>query len=150
MPNSGDIVKALDFPAATVSVQNTAGTTSSTSYTSTLTSGTACGVAFVAPTSGKVLVHNSALLDHSTTGTSWCSWILRTGASIGSGSTALGLSASDSRAIKHIGTSESRQGDTYLITGLTPGASYNIVQQFRTTGATATFSDKVLSVTPTT
>lgn len=149
MPNAGDIIKALDFPAAVSAAEDTSGTTTSTTYTSTLTGGVACGVTFIAPTSGRVIVHNAALLDHSSaSGETYLGWILRTGSTVGSGTVV--VSAADSRAILHVGTAAERHGADHLAGGLTPGATYNIIQAFRTSASTATYANKVLIVKPTT
>jgi hypothetical protein len=128
--------------------QPTQGTTTSTSYTATLTGGTACGVAFVAPASGKVTVHSSATLLNSTTGLSYVSFEIRAGGSIGSGT--LFLAASDANAVQHVSTSVENQGKGIQVTGLVPGAVYNCRQMFKvgTAATTSTFNNKHLSVNP--
>lgn len=147
MTSAGSIVRAVDFTAAVIDTQATSGTTTSTSYTATLTGGTACGTAFTAPTSGKVTVHNVCQISNSGGNDTWCGWVLRTGSAVGSGTTVSGYSADDSRALLHNGTTVERNGSTLLVTGLTPGAAYNVQQQFRVAAGTGTFANKTLSVT---
>jgi hypothetical protein len=129
-------------------IQNTSGTTTSTTYTSTLSGvgATACGVTFVAPYSGKVVVHNGCKLSNSSSSNfAALAFHVRTGASIGSGSDV--LLAADSFAFSHTGVSAMRGGaPAKLVSGLTPGNSYNVVQEFRVDGGTGTFVDKYLLV----
>lgn len=138
-------------PPAPVTVsaeQATAGTTTSASYVETLTGGTACAFTFIAPPSGKVLAVNTGQLDNSSTAqTSLMSFVIRTGGTIGSGSTF--FAASDDDALRNIGTNESQYSHVRVIEGLTPGDTYNIRQAFRGSGGTiATFSRKRLAVIP--
>lgn len=127
--------------------ETAAGTTTSGTYTATLTGGTTCALTFTAPPSGKIIIHNVAQLDNSSTQTSLCSWQLRTGTTIGAGTVI--IDASDDRTIRQIGTNEARFGDSYLVTGLTGGSDYNVQQMFRGSGGTtATFSRKVLIIVP--
>jgi len=144
---AGQRVTALMFGQTKSDSQNAAATTTSTSYTSTLTGGTACGVAFVAPTSGEVIIHNSAFMDNSSTGRSYVSWIIREGDSIGSGATF--LDGGDESYIAELGSNDVTAGRAIHVTGLTPGASYNCQQQFKTSAATtASYSWRHLIVQP--
>lgn len=148
---AGDFLTAAllnnTFPTSMDDIQNTAGTTTSAAYVETLTSGTACSGVFTAPLSGKVIVVSSAQIDNSGAQTSLMSFVIRTGSSIGSGTTF--LAASDDDALRNIGTDETQDTYVRLVTGLTAGAIYNIRQAFRGSGGTtATFSRKRLSVIP--
>lgn len=146
---AGAKAKGSDFQnlEAKTDVQTAAGTTTSGTYTRTFTGATACSVVFTAPPSGKVLIMNNSQLDNSSTQTSLISWELRTGTTVGSGSVITG--ASDDRALRSIGTNEIQIGDSYLVTGLQPGADYNVEQQIRGSGGTtATFSRRRLIVQP--
>lgn len=124
--------------------QITSGTTTSTSYTATLTGGTACGVAFVAPPSGKVFIMNTCQTVPSG-GLALVTIRVRTGSSIGSGSDV--IAALDDN-IMYCG-SEIRATATMLVTGLTSGSSYNVQQLFKVAAGTGTFSRKALVVKPT-
>jgi hypothetical protein len=128
--------------------QATQGTTTATAYTATLSGGVACGLVFVAPLSGAVKVFNNATLLNSTTSISYCTFRIKTGGTIGSGTDFVG--ALDINAIYHGGSTVSRHGEGILITGLTPGFIYNIQQLFKITGgaSTLTTNNKHLAVAP--
>lgn len=135
--------------ATTVSTQNTNGTTTSTSYTATLSGGTACGLAFTAPLSGAVLIHNTSETFNSGSGLSYCTIQVKTGASIGSGTDVVAASDNESVASQSSsGVGQVRATATRLVTGLTPGSSYNVQQLFRVTSSTGTFGKKTLIVQP--
>lgn len=135
------------FGVTVTDVQTTAGTTTSTSYTNTLAGGTACGVVFTAPKSGAVVVHNSAFLDNSTTGRNYLAFDIRTGSTIGSGTSF--RAASDADMVASLGSNDMTMGRSVLVTGLTPGAIYNCQQAFKTSsGTTASYSWKQLVVQP--
>ena len=130
------------------------GTTNSTSFTGTLSGGATPGVVFVAPLSGAVEVGWSASFWNNTSGqTSQCSWELRTGGTIGSGTIVPGYDAQvyHQVATKHASSSNDFQaGDTFLVEGLTPGSTYNVRQMYAVSGGTATFSRKKIKVVPVT
>lgn len=145
--------------AGAPSVQNTVsggGTlVNTTTYTATLTTNGGAAIAFVAPPSGRVDVGwSSGLYNDTAAQEAWCSWELRTGASIGSGSTVAGYTAHDDRALRlkaANNTNDVQFGDTLLVEGLTPGAAYHVRQMFRTSAhatATATFARKKIKVVP--
>ncbi len=136
------------FPESVTDTETTAGTTTSVSYTATLTSGTACGLVFTAPKSGKVLVLNTAQIDCSSSAqTSLMSFAIRSGSSIGSGT--VFLAASDDDAVRNLGTNEIQVTHAVEVTGLTAGSTYNAQQAFRVSGgATATYARKRLAVIP--
>jgi hypothetical protein len=135
-------------PAAVKDTQGSNGTTTSTSFTDTLTTSPGAGVAFVAPTSGRVVIHNVARMANSAANETYCGFHVRTDASVGAGSDV--LVAADERSIIHVGTSVERAGTSYLLTGLTPGSDYNVVQSFRVSGGTGTYAYRSLTVAPTT
>lgn len=141
---------ALGVAVASLSSAS-ATTTGSTAYTETWTGGTPAGVAFVAPTSGKVIIRNSAFVDNNGAATirTYLSWILRNGAVVGSGTTV--SAANDTWAISQSETRDVMVGRSTLVTGLTPGNSYNVNQAMRTNNAanTATSEFRRISVKPT-
>jgi len=97
-------------------------TTNSTTYVALIP---APGGTFVAPGSGKVWIHIAAEVGQNASGTvSWMSFEVREGAVLGSGT--IVTAASDARAIAAGGPSECRPGRTCLVTGLTPGSTYNV------------------------
>jgi len=140
-------VAALESPTAvTVQAEQTAAITgiSSTSYTTT--GGAVCGISFIAPPSGKVLIHIAAELDN-TASVTLVSFRLGTGSTIGAGTVI--LSPSDDRSISNTGSDQTRYGVPYLVTGLTAGGEYNVRLEHRTTpGGTATVSRRLLIVEP--
>lgn len=140
------VIGPLAVAAAVSDEQGTSGTTTSTTYTSTLTGGTACGVAFVAPTSGRVLIANSARMINSGANQTYCGFIVRTGSTVGSGTSV--VSEADARALLHTTTAFARFSVTYLVNGLTAGASYNVQQSFRVAAGTGTYANKEIAVIP--
>lgn len=143
MSFTGDKLVAMQ----TVSdVQNTSGTTGSASKTSTLTGGTACGVAFVAPPSGRVTIYHACGLDNSGANFSIAGIRVRTGAVIGSGSDV--VADTDDSAVYKTGTGVDRRGASVPVTGLTEGASYNVQGRYSVGGGTGTFDRKVIIVQP--
>lgn len=125
-------------------VQNTSGTTTTTgSFPETLTGGTACGVTFVVPASGKFEVVNTCEISNSGAGYSVCTYVIRSGGTIGSGTVL--LAAAFEHAIVNVGTSSNRKSAVQSWSA-TPGATINIRQAFRVASGTGTFSRKFLSV----
>lgn len=126
-------------------IQNTAGTTTSGAFTATLTGGTACGVAFTAPASGKIMVYNNCEVQNSAAPTlSLCTIRIRTGSTVGSGSDI--LAAANAEAI--FGGVSFRAGTSRPLSGLTPGSLYNAQQLFAVGGGTGTYVNKSLIVAP--
>lgn len=124
-------------------IQNVAGTTTSTTYTATLSVGTACGLAFTAPASGKVLITHNCEVSNSASGFSLATIRVGTGASIGAGTVV--IAAADEEAVFASGLSV-RASTSRLVTGLTAGSPYNVQEQFRVTAGTGTFQRKSLIV----
>lgn len=127
--------------------QTVNGNTTSTSYTTTLTGGTACGVAFKAPPSGKVIINNTTHIA-TTAGAGFyalCTPRVCTGAVVGSG-TAI-LTAQDANACQANNDGGSSYARRTLITGLTYDNDYNVQQWFKVIGATTgTFGQKEIMV----
>lgn len=143
-----------DLLGETVSgISSASATTTSTSYTETWTGGTPAGVSFVAPTSGKVIVHSSSFVKSSsaTSGRrTLLSWILRNGAVIGSGTTV--SAANDTWALVSArSVKDSCFGRSTLLIGLTPGNAYNIRQAMKVINSadTGTSEFRQLVVKPT-
>lgn len=139
--------------AGTSSVQDevaSAGSTTSTSFTATLTSSTAPGVVFVAPPSGRVIVGWHSNLVNTTSGQeARVGWELRVGGTIGSGSVV--VAATDVRSLRIKGASTTNDvafGSTYLVTALTPGSTYNVRQMYRVSSGTGLFEAKIINVVP--
>lgn len=140
-----DIFGAIAQPASVTSVQNTSGTTTSNVFTSTLTGGTACSLVFVAPPSGRVNLTNAARMSTSG-GYGYCGYRLKTGNVVGSGTDVIADVVDD--CLITSGTNAMRSSVPKLITGLTPGSSYNIQQRFAVDSGTLTIVSKCMSVMP--
>lgn len=134
---------------STEDTQNTLGSTTSTTFTATLTGGTACGVTFVAPLSGIVWVFNNCFVENTgAAARAYCTHRVRTGGTIGSGVDV--VAAADENAIAAAGGAgdDMASGRAFRVTGLTPGQTYNVQQLFRVSGSTGNFAWKRLGVEP--
>lgn len=127
--------------------ENTVGTTTSGSASNTTLTGagaTACALTFVAPLSGKVDVHNTVQCSNSGSAVSICSFEVRAGAVIGSGT--VFFAASIPTAVYSV--TVVRGTVVTEVSGLTPGATYNVQQTFFVTGNTGSFENKTLAIRP--
>lgn len=119
-----------------------------------------CGLVFVAPPSGKVWVKVygflTVTLGANSLGRGELGWELREGSVIGSGSVVVAASTNLERLISAaVGSTtglinQASGGDAYLVTGLTPGADYNVRTMHRTNNAVhvVVVSERRLSVEP--
>ncbi len=144
-------IDTLESQVNTASATNndpTSRTTSSTSFTSTLSPANICGTSFVAPTSGTVLVMLRAQIQNSGVNYSAAGYEVREGSTVGSGT--VFLSSSDERAISTASTAGEGQGMTEYVSGLTPGATYNVFITHRTTNGASTLTTlrRAISVVP--
>ena len=140
MALTGDPLTAL---ASQGDIQVTNGTTGSTTYTSTLTGGVACGTAFVAPASGVVNIHYTSEVNN-TGGYTFATIRVRTGGVVGSGSDFLAVSDND--AVFH--NTNIRVGATRRLAGLAAGSTYNVQLLHKVTAGTGTVGKKEVGVTP--
>ena len=133
---------------STVALGTSAGTESDTQggnitgFTGTtfLTGATACGLSFVAPPSGKVLVHWAGNIEtNGTTDLGIISIRVGTGSTLGAGSVELAPDSDWSISSAGLAAnlaSRAHHGRTRLIDSLTPGDTYNAITQHAMTGAT--------------
>lgn len=126
--------------------QNTSGTTTSVTFTATLTGGTACGIAFIAPPSGVVWIYNTCAIGPGVVAYDFCDFQVRAGGVVGSG--AIIRSPSDNTAARHADANIVRFTVVTPVIGLTPGSTYNVQQQFRVNSGTGQFLDKLLGYQP--
>ncbi|MGQ5576342.1 hypothetical protein [Streptomyces sp. ECR3.8] len=121
-----------------------------TSYSTAFTAGSYehCGVSWVAPLSGKVKITVGARVQNSSTAGSLVSPETRLGSTLGSG--AVVETPTDSIGYSHYGVTYARGTAAHLLTGLTPGASYNtrILHRCSVTGETAFFAFREVIVEP--
>lgn len=145
---AGSIVRGLDSPPAVSSVADSSFDTTSTTYTTTASAGTYadCAVVWTAPTSGRVIIHVNARLINSTTGGTMVTAETRTGGTIGAGTV---VDTTGDRGPSHYGATFSRIGTTRMLSGLTPGATYNTRLLHRVTAGTGSIALRELIVEPT-
>lgn len=111
----------------------------STTSATFVTIATIVGVAFVAPASGKVLVHWRSGLDNTAADTKGVvSWEIRNGGTVGAGTVVVAAGANT--VIGLLGTSEIEAGATSLVAAgtLTPGSTYNIQLMYARQAGTGT------------
>ncbi len=104
-------------------------------YGTSLSAGAVAGVAFIAPASGSVIVYNTALVENNTTtGRSHCSFRIGTGGTIDGGTVFLAAADANSIAMQSgDATDDASLSKPVLVTGLTPGATYNVQQHMKAT-----------------
>ncbi|MDM4721163.1 hypothetical protein QTQ03_25260 [Micromonospora sp. WMMA1363] len=151
MPLAGEEILITDFEGDVYALETANDTTTSTSYVD----GTLHGVAFVPPTSGSVWIGFGGLVGNNSTSEglrTLMSDYVRTGSTIGSGTDV--LTPSDARAIKlYKQTTNSsymyaQASIWHKVTGLTAGADYNVITQFRAVSDTAAVDDRWVAVIP--
>jgi hypothetical protein len=147
---AGQTLTPLHFTPTVTDEEVDAYSFTTTTFDVTFTSGTYndCGVAFTAPASGRVLVNYNAQGSNSTSVATSISPVVRQGATVGAG--ALVSAASDDDCITHQGTVEHRRGASRLVTGLTPGSSYNVRLEHRVSSGTGTVRRRSVIVSPAT
>ncbi|WP_432247717.1 hypothetical protein ACRAR1_07155 [Streptomyces sanyensis] len=145
---AGSTLLALDTPATVQASASASYDATSTTYTTTATGGSYSEVAvvFTAPTTGRVEISLAARLINSGSFGSLVTVEVRIGSTIGSG--AVVDSALDNTGTSRYGTTFARSGITHLLSGLTPGASYNARLLHRVTGGTGSFAMRELIVKP--
>lgn len=151
MPLAGETILISDFEGDAYAAETANDTSSSTSYID----GTLHGVAFVAPTSGSVWIGFGGLVgsNANTIGLrALISDYVRTGSIIGSGTDV--LTPSDSRAVRFYKQSTAssflygQASVWHKLTGLSSGADYNAITQFRAVSDTAGIANRWIAVRP--
>lgn len=143
MAASGEKVVAT---AAAFARNTVTGSTTSTGYIVTLPTAGTCGVAFVAPPSGKVTIlygtagFNSGANDNKT------AVRVGTGATVGSGTEV--YAASDNDMILFTGAATYGIGRMTEVSGLTPGDTYNACMAHRVGAGTGSFLFRTIKVIP--
>jgi hypothetical protein len=144
---AGNIIYAVDLAMVATSVtDNTARTTTSASFTSTLTAANICGVSFTAPPSGKVVIMWNVDQDNDGAGFVATSIAIRTGSTVGSGTSVLAAAFATSK-IDYNGA-QSRGATYHTQTGLTAGTVYNVYLEHLTSTGTGTFQWRAVTVLP--
>src|SRR5690606_38519382 len=120
-----------------------------TTYGTGSTSGTYtdCGVAFMAPTTGRVLVILSAQIVNGVGATTRMAPVVREGPVIGSGPEI--VPANDVNSIANQGTNAPiLAAQVTLIGNLSPGETYNVRLEHRVSGGTGTLRNRRVVVIP--
>lgn len=150
---AGTTIKGTDTPPTVSDFQSPSFDATATTYTTASTAGTYadCAVVFTAPTTGRVIIHIASRMTNTQAGNACViSAQIRTGSTVGGGT--IFEDADDGRAARQSGTPFNRVGITHLLTGLTPGASYNarLLHKNSASGNTASFAQRELIVAPAT
>jgi hypothetical protein len=142
----GSVVRANDTPPVQWSSQTTAISTVTTTYTTTVSSGTyvAAGVAFTAPTTGRVKITCAARTENTAAAGTHIASDTKTGSTIGSGTTV--EAADDSFAVQNYSGTRIQAEVSHILEGLTPGDMYNSVLLHRVTSNTGTFAFRKIIV----
>lgn len=143
----GKLTSSAAAPAESVSaVANASFTTASTTFI--VGGGFFCAVAFVAPASGKVLVHHMAELYNNTAGAYTAVGLqVATGSTFGVGTVTFAAGFDNAVFIQNP-TVGVRAGVSNLVTGLVPGADYNATLYHAVTAGTGTIVRRAVIVTP--
>jgi len=149
---AGTTVKAGDTPIAVSNSQAGVYTATITAFGVATTGGTYadCGVAFVAPTTGRVLIPFSGQLANGTaSAAAELSPFVRTGATVGAGATFLASVIDNKvRSVAVAINSIEHLGSALFVSGLTAGSSYNVRLDHRVSGGTGSFGFRSVSVIP--
>lgn len=145
IPPSGNYIVGIPYLSGRISSGLGASgvSTLSTSYVTTAIS---LGTAFVAPASGEVTCLIRASIAPAAGASAWMSVRVGTGTTVGSGTVI--QAASDSYALMLAVTGSADMGTSFELTGLTPGLSYNVELQHRTSTGTSFWSRREVIILP--
>ena len=146
---AGSTVRALDTPPAASDTQLDSFSFTNTTYGVSSTSGTYvdCGTAFMAPTTGRVLVILSGEIVNVSGATTRMAPVVREGPVIGSG--VVIVPANDVNSITNQGNNASiLAAQVALIENLSPGETYNVRLEHRVSGGTGTLRNRRVVVIP--
>jgi hypothetical protein len=146
---AGTTVNALDTPPVVADAETGQYTFTNTTFGVGTTGGTYadCGVAFVAPTTGRVVIMYVGQLSNSVAGgATIVAPVVRTGGTVGSGSSV--LAASDNEAVTTSFATSLRGSAHTFLSGLTPGDTYNVRLEHRVNANTGTAERRRVTVLP--
>lgn len=151
---AGQTLTALHFPPTVQDTENDTYQTTVTTFGVGTSGGTYsdCGVAFLGCATGRAVVHYSAVLQHaSAAAATEVAPVVRTGATVGSGTTVVAASTNNKlRSTAAAAGSSERFGAALLVEGLTPGSDYNVRLEHRVSGGTGTITSRHVIVSPAT
>lgn len=109
-----------------------------------------CGVAFVAPYSGRVTIEFGAEMHNGTaTASVNVAPVVREGGVVGSGTTTVAADAKNAvRNVGNVNNSGFRYGVPVPVDGLVPGDTYNVRLEHRVNTGTGNISNRVVVVRP--
>lgn len=143
---AGEIILAGDTPPTGSDREDGTLTTTSTTY---IAGSTVCGCTFVASTTGRAVVYHAAYLyNNNVAATTHCSVRVGTGSVIGAGTQI--QAAADETAVTNLGSTANRFGVLTVLTGLTPGSTYNLQTMHRVTAGTGEVRYRTVVVNPAT
>jgi hypothetical protein len=149
---AGHKLTTLDFLPTVSDTEADGFTFNATTFGEDVDSGTyvVCGVSFVAPYSGRVIIHTVARVGNNTAGAGTeVAPVVRTDGVVGSGTTI--VAASSDNAVRSAGTTSTTQmraGSPLLVPGLTPGDTYNVRLEHRVSGGIGTVGLRHVVVSP--
>lgn len=140
-----ELVSLVQLPTVNA-VDLTSRTTTSTSFTGVLSPAGLCGVAFVAPPSGVVLIHTTCELKNSAGNFTACAPAVRTGSVVGSGSAVLVPSVDF--AVRVDQSDFVGAGRPTRLAGLVAGNPYNVSLEQQVGAGTGTYARREVIVEP--
>lgn len=152
---AGTTITAADTPPTVSSTQNAQFNYNATTYGIDADGGTYvdCGVAFVACTTGRAAIDFAGFLDNDTGGgvQTFVSPVIRAGSTVGAGASV--VAAADANSITQTNSSAAvgiLVGRRLLVTGLTPGSTYNVRLEHRVSGGNGFVAYRSVVVSPAT
>lgn len=110
---------------------------------------TYCGVSFTAPDSGKVKISLNAMIHCQTAGSAYAGIFVRTGSTVGSGTLVYDCTVDPGCKISTNITGHQLNGScSTILSGLTPGASYNAAAVTWVGGGTMAYYGRQVAVEP--
>ena len=152
---AGQKLTALHFPPTVSNSQSGSFTSTNAAFGVGTTGGTYvdCGVAFIGCATGRAVVHFECEMTNGTaaSATEIAPWV-RTGGTVGAGTDIIVASISTKiRHIAHAAGSIQHFGRSLYVSGFTPGSTYNVRLEHRTSGgSTGTYVYRSVTVEPAT
>lgn len=143
MASAGDLVVAM---ASTFARVTTTGSTTSTAYITALPTAGTCGVAFVAPPTGKVTIYYATAGFNSGANDNKTAVRVGTGATVGAGTEV--YAATDNDMILFTGSVTYGIGAFTEVSSLTAGSTYNACMAHRVSAGTGSYLFRRIKVIP--
>jgi len=151
---AGQKLTALHFPPTVSNTQTGTYTCTNTTFGVGTTGGTYvdCGVAFIAPITGRVRIDWSGQLANSiASAATELSPYVRTGGTVGAGTDVVTSSINNKlRSTAVANNSIEHLGASLYVSGLTSGSTYNVRLDHRVSGNTGSIASRTVTVSPAT